>query len=90
MKRQYKIFSIPAKGDRKAEDEMNQFLNLFRITHIQRELIENGDNSFWSIVVEYDGEFDTSAAKTSKDKIDYRDVSNFNFDSIIPCFCPES
>ncbi len=74
MKRQYKIFSIPAKGDRDVEEEMNQFLKLFRATHIHRKLIKDGENSYWTVMVEYEGEFKTPAAKPFKDKIDYRDV----------------
>jgi len=76
MALQYKFFMVPAKGNQDVENEMNQFMNSCRVTHIQREWIANGENSFWSIVVEHESVAGQAKAygKSYGKRIDYREI----------------
>ena len=66
---QYKFFNIPAiSGDGvSAEEEMNAFLRGHRVLNVQRELVHDGRDSFWSCCVEYlDGAMLESELTTSR------------------------
>ncbi len=53
MSVQMKFFMIPVRDLRESEEELNRFLSGVRVVHIHREFVGQGDNSFWSIAVEY-------------------------------------
>ena len=53
MSVQMRFFLIPMRSLREAEEELNHFLGGVRVVHIHREFVDQGDNSFWSIAVEY-------------------------------------
>ena len=74
---QLKIFVIPIKNIESAETEMNRFLRGNRILAVTKEFVNNGENSFWSIAVEYleqssDGGKQPAGGRA--DRIDYKDV----------------
>lgn len=50
---QLKIFLIPIKNIEAAETEMNRFLRGNRVLAVTKEFVSSGENSFWSIAVEY-------------------------------------
>ncbi|KPA09753.1 HRDC domain-containing protein [Candidatus Magnetomorum sp. HK-1] len=74
MALQYKVFALSAKGG--SEIELNQFLNTVNVITVHREFINNGDNSFFSIIVEYMKNSSSIPAfkSESKKRIDYREV----------------
>ncbi|MBF0452799.1 MAG: HRDC domain-containing protein [Candidatus Magnetomorum sp.] len=78
MSLQYKVFAISAKGG--SEKELNEFLEKVNVITVHREFINNGDNSFFSIIIEYEyrknSEISASNAFKSdgKKRIDYREV----------------
>lgn len=77
---QYKFFTIPATGGdtARAEEEMNAFLRGHRVLTVQRELVNNGQQSGWCCCVEYmDGEGGAVSGRWEKrEKVDYRTVLN--------------
>jgi len=58
---QYKFFTIPLKATREVETELNHFLRSQRVLTVHREFVTQGENSFWTMAVEYlsDGGDDT-------------------------------
>ncbi|KPA12514.1 HRDC domain-containing protein [Candidatus Magnetomorum sp. HK-1] len=76
MSIQFKLFYLPAKMySDDIETDLNQFLSSTRVNNIQKQFVPNGDNSFWSFLVEYIGnENSTGYIKSGKKKIDYREV----------------
>ena len=74
MALQLKFFIIPIRGIEQAEAEINRFLRSVRVVNLQREFISQGDNSFWSMAVEYlaNGVGGTTGSKRSR--IDYKEV----------------
>jgi superfamily II DNA helicase RecQ len=74
MALQLKFFVIPIRGIEQAEAEINRFLRSVRVVNLQREFVAQGDNSFWSMAVEYlaNGAGSTAAGKRSR--IDYKEV----------------
>ena len=53
MSLQYKFFTIPIKDLDAAEESFNRFLRTVRLLSIDRKFVENGENSFWALSVEY-------------------------------------
>ena len=68
------FFQIPVFSQNLFEDELNKFLASHRITHIEKEFVSNGSQSFWSVcVTSIDGE--PRRQKTGqKRRVDYREV----------------
>ena len=50
---QMEFFQIPARGESGLQEDLNRFLRTHRVLTIQREFVEQGDNSFWALAVEY-------------------------------------
>jgi superfamily II DNA helicase RecQ len=76
MALQCKFFIIPVGDIEHSEVEVNRFLRSVRVVNMQRDFVDQGPNSFWSVAVEY-----LSAAKSAgeknrlkKSKIDYKQV----------------
>ena len=77
------VFSIPARGCQESAEEFNQFLRSQRIVAIERQLILDNGNAYWSLCVEYlergtnksPANLPTSQ-RSSKAKVDYREVLN--------------
>jgi superfamily II DNA helicase RecQ len=72
---QYKFFTIPLKATREVETELNHFLRSQRVLTVHREFVSQGENSFWTMAVEYlsDGGGDTRKP-LGKKRVDYREV----------------
>jgi superfamily II DNA helicase RecQ len=77
MPSQFKFFVIMA---RRLEDEelLNRFLLHNRVLTVHREFVHDGENSYWSLAVEYlAGEGKTagqSSGQSGKNRIDYKEV----------------
>ncbi len=75
---QMRFFIIPIRGMRESEEELNRFLSGVRVVHIHREFVDQGDNSFWSIAVEYlTGDSAQSGSFGSgkrRGRVDYKEV----------------
>lgn len=74
---QYKFFMIMVQDSTELEEEFNQFLRTVSVIDVKREFVENGINSFWSIVVEYNLKNsgiigDRSGSK--KNRVDYKEL----------------
>ena len=78
MALQLKFFVVPITATEEAEVEVNEFLRSVRIVNTQREFVNQGDNSFWSMCVEYLAESEQSTNKngpiSKKSRIDYKEV----------------
>ena len=78
MALQLKFFVIPIREITEAEAEVNRFLSSVRVVSMQREFVAQGDNSFWSLAVEYLVDGIRSAAlkggTRKKSRIDYKEV----------------
>jgi hypothetical protein len=44
---QLKLFILPVKNLDEAEAEMNAFLRAHRVLTVKKELVADGENSFW-------------------------------------------
>ena len=78
----YSFFIIPIKNTKEAEQELNSFLSTHRGLTVHREFVSQGENSFWSLAVEYlDGTasfLDNNKNTGRKPRIDYKEVLNEN------------
>jgi superfamily II DNA helicase RecQ len=75
----YKFFAIPARNPAAAEDDLNAFCSSHRVSFIDKQLVVDGADSFWSACVTWlDGEAAPSAPADSRSKptVDYKDILN--------------
>lgn len=75
MPLQYRFFKIPVRDPEPWEAELNRFLGSVRVAHVERGFIELGDNSFWTLAVEYMPKEPGGAAGQNagkKPKVDYK------------------
>jgi hypothetical protein len=60
------------------EAELNRFLRSVRVINTRREFVSQGDNSFWSLAVEYladtDSRTDKNGNTKKRSRIDYKEV----------------
>ncbi len=70
---QYKFFMISMKNTSEAEEVFNRFLRGGNIINITKEFVGQGENSFWSIAVEYHTGTGASASD-KRGRVDYREV----------------
>ena len=79
MKRemQLKLFILPVKNLDAAEAEMNAFLHSHRVLRVKKELLAEGENSFWTFCVEYleSAPGGTGSGSLSgRPKVDYKEL----------------
>lgn len=78
MSLQYKFFLINAKDPQETEDELNRFLRSVRVVNVTREFVSQGDNSYWSLLVEYlfhqSGNAGDNGGLKRRNRIDYKEV----------------
>jgi ribonuclease D len=77
MALQYKFFIIPVLDIEAAEDEVNRFLRSVRVIKAHREFVQQGENAFWQLSVEYFTPDEGKAGKGREgrnDRIDYKQV----------------
>ena len=73
----YRSFLIPVRDPSWAERELNDFIKTHKVLTAERHWVDQGANSFWSVLVDYLESTEQSAdaaATASKMKIDYREV----------------
>lgn len=74
---QIKVFSIPAFGDARAEDELNAFLRGQRVLDVTQELVSDGSGAYWAFCVrylEYGAGEGRKGRGARKERIDYKEV----------------
>jgi len=71
---QYKIFTIPITENDSETENLNRFLRANKVVKVDKELVENGDNVFWTFCVQYLLPPLTTPVGEKKEKIDYRNV----------------
>ncbi len=69
---QMKVFAIPIGNPSATEDSLNAFLRSKRIVNIDKRFVENGANSFWTVLVEY--LVDGTPEPARRNKVDYKQV----------------
>lgn len=71
----FRCFVIPIRDREKAESEINTFLDGKAVRSVRKEFVQQGDDSFWSLLVEYDSiESGNEKQRTvKKQKIDYQE-----------------
>ena len=72
-----KIFTIPVFGDEAAAIDLDKFVASHRIISIDRQFINDGTNSTWSIFVSYIDSGERSMS-VKRGKIDYKEKLNDN------------
>ncbi len=73
----YKFFAIPARDPESAEAALNAFCSQHRVSFVEKQLVADGADSFWSVCVSWqDGEAAPSVASSSasQPKVDYKEV----------------
>lgn len=72
-----RFFVVPVRDSGTFEQELNAFLARHRVVSIQRQLIDQGVNSFWAICVDYlspaTGET-AASANLSRSRVDYKAI----------------
>lgn len=70
---QIQLFHLSVAASQSDVDRINRFLASHRIVNIEKHFVEAGENSFWSLLVNYtSGE--PSAAQSADKRIDYKEV----------------
>ena len=81
----YKSFAIPVQHGEWAERELNEFVRSHRVLAVDRQWVDQGENSFWAVWIDY---VEASAARATdaspagpKKKVDYKELlSTEDFD----------
>ncbi len=73
---QLKMFVVPVKNTSAAELEMNAFLRGHRVLSVKKELVADGENSFWTFCVEYleGGPVVVAVPGGRSPKVDYKEL----------------
>ena len=71
---QYQVFKIPAWGSPGQVEEMNRFLRAHRVLTVERRLVEDGQNSFWTFCVEFLETSGGPAGMRPESRVDYKEV----------------
>jgi len=78
MSLQFRFFLIPIMDDGEAENDLNRFLRSVRVVTVNRQFVDNGENSYWSLAVEYlptdGGRPGTGNGKSNRRKLDYKEI----------------
>lgn len=74
-----KFFHIPSRDSVQIESDLAAFLSNHRVVTIERRFVDDGQNSFWAICVDYlhgptTGGPDYGAPGRSARKVDYKEV----------------
>jgi superfamily II DNA helicase RecQ len=74
----YKFFAIPARNPEVDEAALNSFCSQHRVTFIEKQLVADGAQSFWSVCVTYrnNEEVGSDSKDQRKPRIDYKKVLN--------------
>ena len=69
----FDFFTIPLRGQHEQVEELNRFLASHKIAHIEKQFVNNGNDSAWSFCISYEQGGET-ATTVKRSKIDYREV----------------
>lgn len=75
----YRFFMIEAIGNETQESALNLFLAQHKIIHVDRQFVNLGEQSYWSLCVGYQQNSSLSQSHLVSDKkprIDYKEVLN--------------
>ncbi len=73
----YRFFHIPVRDPHGAEAELNSFCSQHRIVSVEKQFVANGDNSCWSLCLEWVAhEGPLAKPSTPRSKVDYKEVLN--------------
>jgi superfamily II DNA helicase RecQ len=74
----FRFFTIPARVPEDAQDELNRFMKSHRILAVDRRWVDQGENSFWALCVDY---LDSSGSPGAggkeggaRNRVDYRET----------------
>ena len=71
----FKFFTVPAREDGTAAEELNSFLQSHRILAVDRRWVDQGVDSFWAICVDYHlGGAGESSCKKKVRGEDYKEI----------------
>jgi len=74
-----KTFKVPVLDPLPAEEELNGFLSSHRVDAVDKQLVQLGQNAWWSFVVTYlDGHRDQTGSGPKRPSVDYKEVLNEN------------
>ena len=70
---QYQVFAVSVHGNSTQVEEMNRFLRSHRVLTVERQMVEEGQNSFWTFCVEF---LETAGPPEGRSevRIDYKEV----------------
>jgi hypothetical protein len=74
---QLNFFAVAIHGGEDTEAELNRFLTGHRVIAIDRQFVNSGASSAWSVCVSFDDGAATGATRTAmarRGKVDFRDV----------------
>lgn len=69
---QLRVFTIPIANPAATEDRLNAFLRGHRVVNVTKQFVANGENSLWSVLVEY--LVDNPGRTEKRGKVDYKEV----------------
>ncbi|MBS0656873.1 MAG: HRDC domain-containing protein [Verrucomicrobia bacterium] len=73
----FRFYTIPARGDRQQEADLNGFLRSHRVLSVDRRWVEQGEHSHWCFCIDYldaPGGPGAGAGPGSAERVDYRAV----------------
>ena len=75
MSLQQKYFFVPARDPEKIEENINKLLRGVSVVDVQREFVPNGNQSYWSVFVEYviDGNEPVKTGTYAGKLVDYKE-----------------
>ncbi|MDG1906279.1 MAG: HRDC domain-containing protein [Arenicella sp.] len=78
MSIQFKLFTLSAFEVTQDESSLNLFLRQHRVLKVHREFVQDQQNAYWSLLVEYldsaQGLSEGDRKSTSKSRVDYKEV----------------
>ena len=72
-----RFFIVPVRDSADAEQELNRFVGSHKVLSIDRQLIDQGMNSFWAICIDYllgTTVETTGVANLSRSRVDYKTI----------------
>lgn len=71
----YKFFAVSARSPEVAEEELNAFCSQHRVGFVEKHLVSDGADSFWSVCVSWlEGDAALSIGTRKNPSIDYKQV----------------
>ncbi|MDM8548255.1 hypothetical protein QUF61_17325 [Candidatus Venteria ishoeyi] len=69
------FFTIPVQSPQAASEQLNRFLESHVILNIERQFIQDGQNSLWAVCVSYQNSAEVATSVGGKaNKVDYKEI----------------